>query len=292
MEPPKRLKQLRSLVGSINLLQKFCSNLSQLSAPLRPLLSRKEKMKNSKLYWTKKHTKSFPQLKTAIKQMIENKHFDTNRLKRVRCNASKEGLGACLIQKNENNWHPIAHASRFLNTNEQKYSINELELLSVVWTLEPFKYYLYVSRFTLQTDHQALLSALKNIRGNKTFQSRLTRWVERERLLPFHFSVEHIAGKNMGFADYFSRHPTSEAIPISKDDKNFVIKLIDSLKFPLEKADKISCKRRAENELEQNDVISAGKFPKLTISFTQSPGRCIYSISNKKTLAATKYADF
>ena len=61
----------------------------------------------------------------------------------------------------------------------------------------------------------------------------------------------------MGFADYFSRHPTSEAIPISKDDENFVIKLFDSLKFPLEKADKISCNRRAENELEQNDVISA-----------------------------------
>ena len=138
--------------------------------------------------------------------MIENKHFDTNRLKRVRCNASKEGLGACLIQKYENYWNPIVHASRFLNTNEQKYSINELELLSVVWTLEHFKYYLYVSRFTLQTDHQALLSARKIIRGNKTCQSILTRWVER--LLPFHFSVEHIAGKNMGFADYFSRTTT------------------------------------------------------------------------------------
>ena len=125
---------------------------------------------------------------------------------RVRCDASKEGLGACLEQTYHNAWHPIAYASRFLNTNEQKYSINELELLSVVWSLEHFKYYLYGSLFALQTDHQALLSALKDNRGNKIYQSRLTRWVDR--LLRFNFSVERIAGKNMGFTDYFSRHPT------------------------------------------------------------------------------------
>ena len=61
----------------------------------------------------------------------------------------------------------------------------------------------------------------------------------------------------MGFADYFSRHPTSEAIPISKDDENIVINLFYSFKFLLKKADKISFYRRAENELEQNDVLNA-----------------------------------
>ena len=43
MEPPKTLKQLRSLMGSIHHLQKFITNLSNISAPLRPLLSHKEK---------------------------------------------------------------------------------------------------------------------------------------------------------------------------------------------------------------------------------------------------------
>ena len=51
----------------------------------------------------------------------------------------------------------------FLNKNEQRYSINKPELLAVVWSLEHFKYYLIESRFTLQMDHQALLSALKII---------------------------------------------------------------------------------------------------------------------------------
>ena len=257
MEPPKTLKQLRSLMGSIHHLQKFIPNLLKISAPLRPLLSHKEKIKNSKLEWNEEHTKSFQEIKKAVTEIMENKQFETNRPTRVRCDASKEGLGACLEQKHNNIWHPIAYASRFLNTNEQKYSVNELELLSVVWSLEHFKYYLYGSRFILQTDHQALLTALKDNRGNKTYQSRITRWVDR--LLPFIFSVEHIAGKNMGFADYFSRHPTSAAIPISKDDENFVINLIDSFKFMLTKADKIWSNWNAANIPAHDDVIKTSE---------------------------------
>ena len=77
----------------------------------------------------------------------------------------------------------MAHDSKFLNSVEQRYSTNELELLAVVWALEHFKHYLQGTEFTLQTDHQALLTAKKENRGNKTYQSRLTRLVNR--LLPF-----------------------------------------------------------------------------------------------------------
>ena len=123
---------------------------------------------------------------------------------------------------------PVAYASRFLNKLDERCSTNELELLAIVWALEHFKYYLYGNKFTLQTDHQALLSALKNNRGNKTYQSRLLRWVDR--LLPFNFIIEHIPGKNMGFADYPSRHPSGSPTPINEDDEKFVIILIDEIK--------------------------------------------------------------
>ena len=76
MDPPKTLKQLRSLMGSIHHLQKFIPNLSQISAPLRPLLSHKEKIKKSELDWNEEHTISFHQIKNAIRQIIENNQFD------------------------------------------------------------------------------------------------------------------------------------------------------------------------------------------------------------------------
>ena len=119
--------------------------------------------------------------------------------------------------------------------------------------MEHFKYYLYGTEFILQTDHQALLSALKENRGNKTYQSRLTRWVDR--LLPFHFTVEHVPGKNMGFADYLSRNPTGEAIPPTDADKNFVINTIEE--FKLFKARNSLSPNGANNSFSPKGVISS-----------------------------------
>ena len=69
----------------------------------------------------------------------------------------------------------MAFASRFLNNNEERYSINELELLGVVWAIAFFKYYLFGKNFTVLTDHRALLSVSKSLRSNKFYNSRLTR---------------------------------------------------------------------------------------------------------------------
>ena len=214
LDTPKTLKQLRSFMGCIHHLIKFTPNLATLSEPLRPLLSKSNLKSQTKLDWKPIHTDAFNKIKEAIKPITKNRLFDVNCPTRVRCDASKKGLGACLEQFVNSTWYPIAYASRFLNNLEQRYSINELELLAVDWALEPFRYYLYGSHFILQTDHQALLSALKENRGNKTYQSRLTRWVDR--LLPFHFSVEHIPGQNTGFADYISGNTSSDAPPPSE----------------------------------------------------------------------------
>ena len=75
----------------------------------------------------------------------------------------------------------VDFASRFLNNNEERYSINEL--LGVVWAIECFNYYLFGKNFTVLTDHRALLSVLKSHRSNKSFNSRLTRWIDRLLLL-------------------------------------------------------------------------------------------------------------
>ena len=111
-----------------------------------------------------------------------------------------------LQQCEENEWKPISYASRFLTELEAKYSINELELLAVVWSVEHFKNYVYGVPFGIVSDHKALQSVLKSNKGNKTYSSRLTRWVDR--LLPFDFSIVHTPGRTLGKADYLSRHPS------------------------------------------------------------------------------------
>ena len=75
-----------------------------------------------------------------MKTVVENKDFDINSETRVKCDASKEGLVACLEQKQNDASYPKAYASIFLNKNEPRYSINQLELLAVVWSVEYLKY--------------------------------------------------------------------------------------------------------------------------------------------------------
>ena len=124
-------------------------------------------------------------------------------------------------------WKTVAFASLFLNSNEESYSINELELLGVVWAIECSKYYLFGKNFTVLTDHRALLTVLKSHRSNKSYTSRLTRWIDR--LLAFDFNIELIPGTRMGLVDYISRQPNQKAKSITQYDEEFIVATISRI---------------------------------------------------------------
>ena len=71
--------------------------------------------------------------------------------------ASKKGLGACLIQKGK----VISYASRALTKTEQKYQNFERETLGTIWGMSKFHYFLYGKEFTLETDQKPFVSIYK-----------------------------------------------------------------------------------------------------------------------------------
>ena len=91
--------------------------------------------------------------------------------------------------------------------------------------MDRFKHYLLEKEFVIVTDHKALTSALEENRSNKTYQSRLLRWVDR--LLPYQFKIVHIPGKDMGIEDYLSREPTGKPWPETKLAEKFVVTSIE-----------------------------------------------------------------
>ena len=232
---PKTFRQLKSFMGSIHHLNKFIPNLAQLCTPLRPLLSNSNKYQ---FKWEENHETAFQNIPSAVRNITENRHFVSGRDTRVVCDASRDGIGCALEQETPDGWATIAYASRFLNSCENKYSVNELEVLVIVWAIENFKYYLYGRRFTLITDHQALVSALQCKKNNKIYQSRLTRWIDR--LLPFDFDIKHLAGSKMGLIDYISRHSVGKPQPPAYWDEQFVVALIDDFIVCLEFQDSAS----------------------------------------------------
>ena len=106
------------------------------------------------------------------------------------------------------------------------------------------------------------MTVLKPNRGNKTFSSRLTRWVDR--LLPFEFEVVHVAGRTLGMADYLSRHPSElEAASIKAETlwtEWFTVNSVISLSDFLENGELTSEQAEAANhENESNSINRVAK---------------------------------
>ena len=222
-------------MGSIHHLTRYIPNLAKTAAALRPLLKNTEKRKP--LDWSTEHNTAFQNILKLEAEITQNKHFDQQLDARIFCDASNTYLGAALEQYSPEGWIAVAYASRFLNSLKEKYSVNELELLGVLWEIEYFKYYLYGKHFTVITDHHALMCTLNASERSKTSQSRLTRWIDR--LIPFHFDIKHLAGNKMGLIDYMSRNPVGLAIPPSDYNEGLVVASINAFINNLELIDNV-----------------------------------------------------
>ena len=162
---------MRSFLGSVQYLTKFIANLSTKTEPIRQLLK-----KQVKWNWGAAQRKAFDQIKHDIAHIATLKHYDPSATTILSTDASTKGLGATLWQEDSEGRRPVAFASRFLNAAERNYAINELELLAVKWATEHFKHYLLGRRFTIETDHKALVAVLNRHRMTKEYSSRITRW--------------------------------------------------------------------------------------------------------------------
>ncbi|GJX21345.1 putative reverse transcriptase domain-containing protein [Tanacetum coccineum] len=88
----------------------------------------------------------------------------------VYCDASHQGLGAVLMQREK----VIAYASRQLKPNEENYTTHDLKLGAVVFALKIWRHYLYGTKCTMFTDHKSL----QHILDQKELNMRQRRWLE------------------------------------------------------------------------------------------------------------------
>ena len=85
----RTLRQLKSFMGSIHSLHKYLPALAESSAPLRPLLS-----KRNDYIWTPECQCAFEILKKQVSNIVELRRFDIHKDIRFVCDASHNGLGA------------------------------------------------------------------------------------------------------------------------------------------------------------------------------------------------------
>ncbi|XP_048581024.1 uncharacterized protein K02A2.6-like isoform X1 [Nematostella vectensis] len=134
MPVPQCKKDLQRLLGMINYLSKYIPSMAELTAPLRMLLR-----KEAAWAWHPEHDAALAKLKTALTSKPVLRFYDIHLPTTLQVDASKSGLGACLLQ----NGQPVAYASRALTSAEQNYAQIEKELLAIVFGCERFNMYTY-----------------------------------------------------------------------------------------------------------------------------------------------------
>lgn len=203
---PRTSEEVRSFLGLVGYVGRFIPDLATKTFDLRQLITG-----NLKFEWTSKHEMAFNYLKQAVCSAPVLGYFDNNRRTRVIADASPVGLGAVLIQfEDETDGKPvvISYASKSLSPTERRYCQTEKEALAIVWSVEKFHLYLIGRDFELETDHRPLTAIFKS---SSHPPGRIERWVLR--LQPFKFRVIYKPGKE-NIADSLSR------LSLSTDDKD------------------------------------------------------------------------
>lgn len=204
---PKTAEEIRSFLGLVNYIGKFIANLATLTEPLRKLTK-----KDTKFEWCEEQQKAFDELKTHLSSHLVLGYYDVKDRTQLYADASPVGLGAVLIQFNNDQPRVISYASKSLSETEMRYCQTEKEALALVWAAERFHFYLYGRSFELVTNHKPL-----EVIFSPTSKpcARIERWVLR--LQSYKYQVVYKPGKT-NIADPLSRLPDFEPTNESFDE--------------------------------------------------------------------------
>ena len=125
---------------------------------------------------------------------------------RLETDASKEGLGAVLLQESDDGqYHPVAFASRELKGGEPKCHSSKLEFLALKWAVtEQFREYLQYQPFTMRTDNNPLTYILTT----PNLDTLGHHWVVA--LAGYNMKLEYLKGSDNKVADTLSRVSTQK----------------------------------------------------------------------------------
>ena len=196
MIKPVNSKGVHSFVATVNWYRRFIPRFAEIAAPLYALTHIGADFK-----WTSEHQQSFDALKHAMISEPVLRAADPTKDYFCQSDASDKQISMTLLQEDENNHlHPIAYASKTLNSAQRNYTTSEKECLALVWGLEHFNLYLEGHKYTTLTDHHALIDLIAN---KESTNKRLTRWILR--LQPYHLKIQFIKGSDNHLADLLSR---------------------------------------------------------------------------------------
>ena len=202
---PQTYTEIRAFLGLVGHYRHFIKGFAQIAQPLNEHLAGEGA--SQKLEWVSlsgEALKAFEALKQACMQSAVLAFADYTKDFLLETDASKEGLGAVLSQKQEDGWfHLVAYGSLALTTHEKNYHSTKLEFLVLKWAItEHFKEYLLYQPFLVRTDNNLLTYMMSTPNLDATGH----HWVSA--LAKYNFWLEYQKGQDNTPADALSQVTT------------------------------------------------------------------------------------
>jgi hypothetical protein len=213
---PRTVGEVRRVIGLLGVYRRHIKDFSKIAKPIYELLEGKvntnqNSWKNGQLpsnhpiQWSMKHQTALNTLIDCVTSPPILAYPDYSSPYVVHTDASQNGLGAVLYQRQGGTLRVIAYASRTLTQAEKNYHLHagKLEFLALKWAVsEQFRDYLYYApSFIVYTDNNPLTYILSTAKLNATG----LRWVGE--LADFNFEIKYRPGKVNIDADSLSRIP-------------------------------------------------------------------------------------
>ena len=223
---PKTVSEVRKLLGFLGYYRHYIKDFARMAQPINDLLkvgkTQQDKAKvpvnkrtaprfhgqappNQKVNWTEKQTEALHALISFLLDQLIMAFPDYNLPYILHTDASTEGLGAILYQRQAGKVRVIAYASKTLSPTEWKYHMHsgKLEFLTLKWAVtKKFCPYLYhAPSFDIYTDNNPLTYINTTAKLNATSH----RWVAE--LADYNFKLHYHPGKASTDADFLSRLP-------------------------------------------------------------------------------------
>ena len=224
MAAPSNVTELRQFLGMVNQLGKFSSQMSELTQPLRELLSSKNSWT-----WGLSQEQAFSQVKAELAKPTVLALYNPQAPTKVSSDASSYGLGAVLLQQVDSIWRPVAYASRSMSETERRYAQIEKEALAVTWACDKFAHYVLGRSFQIETDHKPLVPLLST-KQLDNLPPRVLRF--RLRLARYDYCIQHVPGKLLYTADALSQAPqteVAESLELQEEVESFIESVSDNL---------------------------------------------------------------
>jgi hypothetical protein len=199
--PPTNLKELQSLLGKINFVRRFISNLSQKVLPFSPLF-----------VWGDEQQKAFDEIKQYMKEPLVLVPPQLNKPFKLYVAADTQTIRSALIQEFEGKERIVAYLSQKLLDPETRYSAAEKLYLCVYYSCTKFRHYL----LNVECVVYSKFDVIKHMLSMPILNGRIGKWILALSEFELKFESAKVV-KGQIIVDFITEHrdPSTDLLEIT-----------------------------------------------------------------------------